>query len=233
MAVIITITALSLKAPNGTDFSALGHRLPALLVYILSFAFVGIYWNNHHHLLRATRNISGGVMWANLHLLFWLSLIPVITEWVGTDYRSTWPAATYGSRRPGCGDRLQHSGGCHRAGGWSAIAGGDRNRFRPQGTALSGDLCGRRRICLPQPVDLVRLVRLGVDHVVHPRSAIVPTSRYRSALVASCPVLSRGKGARRSGAAMDDPYDLERFVTAQNGTAPTIELSENCVVAKR
>jgi uncharacterized membrane protein len=96
MAVIITITALSLKAPSGTDFSALGHRLPALLVYILSFAFVGIYWNNHHHLLRATRNISGGVMWANLHLLFWLSLIPVITEWVGTAYRSTWPAATYG-----------------------------------------------------------------------------------------------------------------------------------------
>lgn len=96
MAVIITITALSLKAPNGTDLSALGHRLPALLVYILSFAFVGIYWNNHHHLLRATRNISGGVMWANLHLLFWLSLIPVITEWVGTDYRSTWPAVTYG-----------------------------------------------------------------------------------------------------------------------------------------
>jgi uncharacterized membrane protein len=96
MAVIITITALSLKAPNGTDFSALGDRLPALLVYILSFAFVGIYWNNHHHLLRATRNISGGVMWANLHLLFWLSLIPVITEWVGAAYRSTWPAATYG-----------------------------------------------------------------------------------------------------------------------------------------
>ena len=96
MAVIITITALSLKAPSGTDLSALGHRLPALLVYILSFAFVGIYWNNHHHLLRATRNISGGVMWANLHLLFWLSLIPVITEWVGNAYRSTWPAATYG-----------------------------------------------------------------------------------------------------------------------------------------
>ncbi len=96
MAVIITITALSLKPPNGTDFSALGHRLPALLVYILSFVFVGIYWNNHHHLLRATRHISGSVMWANLHLLFWLSLIPVITEWVGDAYRKAWPAATYG-----------------------------------------------------------------------------------------------------------------------------------------
>ncbi len=96
MAVIITITALSLKPPNGASFSALSHRLPELLVYILSFAFVGIYWNNHHQLLRATRNISGGVMWANLYLLFWLSLIPVITEWVGTSYRKEWPAATYG-----------------------------------------------------------------------------------------------------------------------------------------
>jgi uncharacterized membrane protein len=96
MAVIITITALSLRAPAGGSFSALGHRLPALLVYILSFAFVGIYWNNHHHLLRATRHISGSVMWANLHLLFWLSLIPVVTEWVGSDYAAHWPAATYG-----------------------------------------------------------------------------------------------------------------------------------------
>jgi len=96
MAVIITIMAFELKAPAGTDFTALSHRLPTLLVYILSFSFVGIYWNNHHHLLRATPRISGAVMWANLHLLFWLSLIPVITEWVGADYRSSLPAATYG-----------------------------------------------------------------------------------------------------------------------------------------
>ncbi len=96
MAVIITITALSLKAPAGSDFSALSHRLPALLVYILSFAFIGIYWNNHHHLLRLTRHISGSVMWANLYLLFWLSLIPVVTEWVGDAYREELPAAIYG-----------------------------------------------------------------------------------------------------------------------------------------
>ena len=96
MAVIITITALSLRSPSGGTFSALSHRLPELLVYILSFAFIGIYWNNHHHLLRATQHVSGAVMWANLHLLFWLSLIPVITEWVGTTYRKEWPAATYG-----------------------------------------------------------------------------------------------------------------------------------------
>jgi uncharacterized membrane protein len=96
MAVIITIMAFELKAPTGSDFTALGRKLPALLVYILSFTFVGIYWNNHHHLLRATPRISGAVMWANLHLLFWLSLIPVLTEWVATSYGHTWPAAAYG-----------------------------------------------------------------------------------------------------------------------------------------
>jgi uncharacterized membrane protein len=96
MAVIITIMAFELKAPAGPGFSDLRQRLPALLVYVLSFTFIGIYWNNHHHLLRATPRISGAVMWANLHLLFWLSLIPVLTEWVGISYRHTWPAAVYG-----------------------------------------------------------------------------------------------------------------------------------------
>jgi len=95
LAVIITIMALELKPPDGGDFRALRERLPALLIYILSFTFVGIYWNNHHHLLRAARRISAGVMWANLHLLFWLSLIPVLTEWVGEHYEDTAPAATY------------------------------------------------------------------------------------------------------------------------------------------
>jgi uncharacterized membrane protein len=95
LAVIITIMALELKAPVGSDFGSLRQRVPALLVYVLSFAFVGIYWNNHHHLLRATGRITGAIMWANLHLLFWLSLIPVSTEWVGNDYDHTAPAATY------------------------------------------------------------------------------------------------------------------------------------------
>jgi TMEM175 potassium channel family protein len=79
LAVIITIMALELKAPDGDTFAKLGNRLPELLVYILSFTFIGIYWNNHHHLLRAARRISAGVMWSNLHLLLWLSLIPVLT----------------------------------------------------------------------------------------------------------------------------------------------------------
>src|SRR5579862_3982490 len=96
LAVIITIMAFELKAPDGGDFASLRARLPALLVYILSFTFIGIYWNNHHHLLRATPRISGWVMWANLLLLFWLSLTPVATAWVAEEYRHDWPAAVYG-----------------------------------------------------------------------------------------------------------------------------------------
>ena len=96
LAVIITIMALELRAPVGGSFTDLRGRLPALLVYILSFVFIGIYWNNHHHLLRAARRVTGGVMWANLHLLFWLSLIPVLTGWIGEHHTESAPAATYG-----------------------------------------------------------------------------------------------------------------------------------------
>jgi uncharacterized membrane protein len=96
LAVIITIMALELKAPVGGTFASLRERLPALLIYIVSFTFIGIYWNNHHHLLRAARRVTAGVMWANLHLLFWLSLIPVLTEWIGEHYQDHAPAATYG-----------------------------------------------------------------------------------------------------------------------------------------
>ncbi|HKS92974.1 MAG TPA: TMEM175 family protein [Tepidiformaceae bacterium] len=96
MAVIITIMALELRPPAGTDLHDLVHRAPALLIYALSFAIIGIYWNNHHHLLRATERISGAVMWSNLHLLFWLSLFPVATEWIGEEYRHAIPAATWG-----------------------------------------------------------------------------------------------------------------------------------------
>jgi uncharacterized membrane protein len=88
--------ALELKAPVTGTFAGLRERLPALLIYILSFTFIGMYWNNHHHLLRAARRMTGGVMWANLHLLFWLSLIPVLTEWIGEHYEASAPAATYG-----------------------------------------------------------------------------------------------------------------------------------------
>jgi uncharacterized membrane protein len=96
MAVIITIMAFQLRPPQGVSLNALQHQLPGVLVYVLSFTFIGIYWNNHHHLLRATKRISGEVMWANLLLLFWLSLVPVATEWLRTYYSKPAPAAAYG-----------------------------------------------------------------------------------------------------------------------------------------
>ncbi len=96
MAVIITIMAFELRPPQGATLDAVRAQLPGLLVYVLSFTFIGIYWNNHHHLLRAADRISGAAMWANLFLLFWLSLIPVLTEWLRDNYRTSLPAATYG-----------------------------------------------------------------------------------------------------------------------------------------
>ena len=96
MAVIITIMVLGLKVPALATAHSLSQSLPSLLVYVLSFTVIGIYWNNHHHLLRSTERISGMVMWANLHLLFWLSLIPVLTEWVAKFYRAHLPASSYG-----------------------------------------------------------------------------------------------------------------------------------------
>lgn len=97
MAVIITIMAFQLKSPVTADLHGLIRLWPSLLVYVLSFSMIGIYWNNHHHLLRATRRISASVMWTNLLLLFWLSLIPFATDWVGTAHGHALPAATYGA----------------------------------------------------------------------------------------------------------------------------------------
>src|SRR5438105_6743665 len=97
MAVIITIMAFELRPPQGFTLEAIRDQLPAVLVYVLSFVFIGIYWNNHHHLLRAADRISGAAMWANLFLLFWLSLIPVLTEWLRDQYLHALPTAAYGA----------------------------------------------------------------------------------------------------------------------------------------
>jgi uncharacterized membrane protein len=95
-AIIITIMVLELKVPHGTDFEALRPLLPVFLSYVLSFIYVGIYWNNHHHLLHATKQVSGPIMWANLHLLFWQSLIPFVTGWMGENHFAALPTALYG-----------------------------------------------------------------------------------------------------------------------------------------
>ena len=96
LAIIITIMVLELKVPHGADWAALSALLPVFLSYVLSFIFVGIYWNNHHHLLHAAKRINGAVMWANLHLLFWLSLLPFATGWMGENHFAALPVSVYG-----------------------------------------------------------------------------------------------------------------------------------------
>ena len=96
IAIIITIMVLEMKVPHGDSFEALVPLVPVFLSYVLSFVYVGIYWNNHHHMLQACRKISGSVLWANLHLLFWLSLFPFATGWMGENHFSAMPSALYG-----------------------------------------------------------------------------------------------------------------------------------------
>ena len=95
IAIIITIMVLEMKVPKGHDLSALAPMVPTFLSYVLSFVFVGIYWNNHHHMFHAIQQVSGGVLWANLHLLFWLSLIPFVTAWMGENKFAQWPVFFY------------------------------------------------------------------------------------------------------------------------------------------
>ncbi len=96
LAVIITVMVLEMKSPKGTNLAALLPVLPVFLSYVLSFIYIGIYWNNHHHLLHATQRVNGATLWANLHLLFWLSLIPFTTAWMGENRFGSWPVAVYG-----------------------------------------------------------------------------------------------------------------------------------------
>jgi TMEM175 potassium channel family protein len=96
IAILITIMVLELKVPSQADLAALLPLTPVFLSYVLSFVFLGIYWNNHHHLFQATRQVNGGVLWANMHLLFWLSLIPFVTGWMGENHFAAWPVALYG-----------------------------------------------------------------------------------------------------------------------------------------
>jgi uncharacterized membrane protein len=97
IAILITIMVLELKAPHATDWSALAPLAPVFVAYVLSFVYLGIYWNNHHHMLHAARKVTGRVLWANLHLLFWLSLLPFATAWMGENHFAALPTALYGA----------------------------------------------------------------------------------------------------------------------------------------
>jgi uncharacterized membrane protein len=138
IAIIITIMVLELKVPEGHDLASLAHVAPRLCGYVLSFVYIGIYWSNHHHLLHATDRVSGGILWANLHLLFWLSLVPFATEWVGETHSAPLPTAFYGVllfmaaisytilqvtiiRRQGEGSRLKAAVGGDRKGKLSML----------------------------------------------------------------------------------------------------------------
>src|SRR5437763_4496193 len=96
LAIIITIMVLELQVPHGVELAALKPLLPIFLSYVLSFIYLGIYWNNHHHLFQATEQVTGGILWANLHLLFWLSLFPFTTGWMGENQFAAVPTAVYG-----------------------------------------------------------------------------------------------------------------------------------------
>jgi uncharacterized membrane protein len=97
IAIIITIMVLELRPPHGADWAALSPLIPSFLSYVLSFVYLGIYWSNHHHMLQATRRINGATLWANLHLLFWLSLVPFVTSWMGENHYEAVPTAAYGA----------------------------------------------------------------------------------------------------------------------------------------
>ncbi len=97
LAIIITIMVLELHVPHGTDLAALQPLIPVFLSYVLSFVYIGIYWNNHHHLFQAVEHVNGRVLWANLHLLFWLSLFPLVTGWVGENHFAATPVKLYGA----------------------------------------------------------------------------------------------------------------------------------------
>jgi uncharacterized membrane protein len=97
LAIIITIMVLELKVPHGADLAALTPLLPSFLSYVLSFIYLGIYWNNHHHMLHATHRVNGSILWANLHLLFWLSVVPFVTGWMGENGFAPAPTALYGA----------------------------------------------------------------------------------------------------------------------------------------
>lgn len=97
IAILITIMVLELKVPHGADWAALRPLLPVFLTYVLSFVYLAIYWNNHHHMLHATDHINGKILWANMHLLFWLSLIPFVTGWMGENHFANLPTAVYGA----------------------------------------------------------------------------------------------------------------------------------------
>ncbi len=134
IAILITIMVLELKVPQGVGWAALRPLLPHLLTYVLSFVFLGIYWSNHHHMLHMTERVTGGILWANLHLLFWLSLVPLVTGWMGENHAAPLPTAAYGAL-------LLLAAIAYYVLQWTIIA--DQGEDSPLAAAVGRDLKGR------------------------------------------------------------------------------------------
>ena len=143
LAIIITIMVLELKVPDGTGLDDLRPLIPDFVSYLLSFIFVGIYWSNHHHLMQAVKTVNGPTLWANLHLLFWLSLIPFVTRWIGVDSFAAWPVALLRGRPSLFRDRLLYPGPGLAGPSGRKHHPGHRAGKRLQGQGLHRDLPGR------------------------------------------------------------------------------------------
>ena len=139
IAIIITIMVLELKVPHGEDLRALAPLVNVFISYVLSFVYIAIYWNNHHHMLHAARTVNGAILWANVHLLFWLSLVPFVTAWLGENDFAPWPAAVYGfvMLMAGAAYTILSKALVHRHGRNSVLA-----------TALGEDVKGRMSLVL-------------------------------------------------------------------------------------
>jgi uncharacterized membrane protein len=165
IAIAITIMVLDLKVPPGTTFASLASDIPVLLAYTLSFANVGIFWNNHHHMLHATERINGMVLWANLFLLFWISLVPFAIRWVDDTHFAAAPTATYGAGY--VRGRVHPSRTIHHRLQRSAVETGASCRQRPEKQSVAADLCAGNPPRLRAPLDRVAALCGGRGRLVH------------------------------------------------------------------
>src|SRR6266567_2395818 len=175
IAVIITIMVLELKVPHDSDPKALMPLVPVFLSYLLSFVFVGIYWNNHHHMFHAVHHVNGATLWANLHLLFWLSLVPFVTGWMDENHFAAQTVAAYGFVRRGV--RLHHPDARASGDSCQGFAARQGSGEGLQGKDLDRHLRRRASARLRAPLDRVRPVRAGGRDLALPRPALRKTAR--------------------------------------------------------
>ena len=166
LAVIITIMVLEMKVPHGSDWQALQPLLPVFLSYVLSFVYIGIYWNNHHHMLHTLQRVNGSILWANLHLLFWLSLVPFVTGWMGENHFAALPTAMYGVVLFMAALAyliLQNCIIAANGGKESLLAKAVEHDRKGQGLAIV--VCHRHSRCLLESVDIRRAICTGGDYL--------------------------------------------------------------------